>query len=109
MSSLREARDAVSVVKYQAVLYRLRDCRKKAGLTQAEAAAVIGIKTSGFSSIERGEAPLRVLHVFKLCRAYGVSPMFVMTGLPEIDGLAQQHNALRRAIDDIAEIIDGVR
>jgi transcriptional regulator with XRE-family HTH domain len=49
----------------------LRELRRRAGLTQVEAAKIIGIRSTFVSLIERGERGMRWHTLRALLRAYG--------------------------------------
>ena len=52
----------------------IREARKKAGLTQAEAAEALGIRQSFISDIERGERRVDVIEFLQLCKIYQCDP-----------------------------------
>ena len=85
---------------YIQVITALRDARHAAGLTQAQAAARIGMSRVWIGKIECCELRLDVLHFAALCRAYGLRPARLMRGLGEElsdeDGsLLTYHTAVR--------------
>lgn len=49
----------------------LQQARKKAGLTQEEAAAVINVARTTITAIEKGERPMKADELIKLAQAYG--------------------------------------
>lgn len=54
------------------MLTGLRNARIRAGLTQAQAGALIGAGQSTFAKYERGALALRAADALTLCRAFGV-------------------------------------
>ena len=58
---------------------RAKLARKRAGLTQVEAAKASGVNQSDISKIERGDT-LRSVGTLSLAKAYGVSPHWLDTG-----------------------------
>jgi HTH-type transcriptional regulator / antitoxin HipB len=60
-----------SASEYAALGEALRQLRRRAGLTQAQAAERIGIRSTFVSLIERGERGMRWHTLLALLRAYG--------------------------------------
>lgn len=61
---------------YSALADRLREARKLAGLTQAEAAARLGKPQSFISKCESGERRLDVIELKAFAQLYGKSLVF---------------------------------
>ena len=57
----------------------LASARRAAGMSQAEAAAVIGKSQSVYSKIERGVVRLAAADLAKLAAAWGVCPSRLLT------------------------------
>lgn len=51
---------------------RIRDLRKKSGLTQSELAERIGLSTNFIGMVERGERNTSVDKIFKLAKAFDI-------------------------------------
>ena len=51
---------------------RIRDLRKKSGLTQSELAERIGFSTNFIGMVERGERNTSVDKIFKLAKAFDI-------------------------------------
>lgn len=58
---------------------KIRIIRKKAGLTQIEAAERASLSDRAYADIERGEANMRVETLLRICRALKVSPDEILT------------------------------
>lgn len=50
----------------------MRSARLAAGLSQVEAATLLGVRQNLLSDIERGERRVDVVEFVKFCRAYGI-------------------------------------
>lgn len=59
---------------------RLRKQRKKMGLTQEEAAELLGISTTYYGEIERGNRKLSVPRVLTVYERMGLEPTYLLTG-----------------------------
>ena len=57
--------------EYKRLLDALRDARKKAGLTQIEAAERLQRPQSFVAKIENGERRVDVIELAEICHAYG--------------------------------------
>jgi transcriptional regulator with XRE-family HTH domain len=57
----------------------LRECRKKAGLTQEELALEAGIERNYVSLIELGRNQPTITMIFKLAKALNIKPSKLMT------------------------------
>ena len=60
-----------SADEYAALGHAMRELRRAAGLTQVEAAKIVGIRSTFVSLIERGERGMRWHTLLALLRAYG--------------------------------------
>jgi transcriptional regulator with XRE-family HTH domain len=60
-----------SAAEYAALGRALRELRHSAGLTQQQAAEIIGIRSTFISLIERGERGMRWHTLLAMLRAYG--------------------------------------
>lgn len=58
--------------EYESFLRRLRDARRKAGLTQLEAARALGKPQSFISKCESGERRVDVVELKAFAKVYGV-------------------------------------
>ncbi|MBS7398232.1 MAG: helix-turn-helix transcriptional regulator [Ruminiclostridium sp.] len=57
---------------------RLQKCRKEKGISQKEAADILGISKRAYESYERGERDLSTLMLLKICTFYGVSSDYML-------------------------------
>lgn len=65
----------------QLILDRLALARKRAGLSQGQAAQLMGYTaTSTISHYESGARELSLENFLKLCDLYGISPLWAITG-----------------------------
>ena len=62
-----------SAAEYAALGRALRELRRSAGLTQKQAAEIVGIRSTFVSLIERGERGMRWHTLLAMLRAYGAS------------------------------------
>ncbi len=69
-------------VRRQRLGRRLRDARRRTGLTQAEAAGRTAMSASALSEIERGRRRLDALALARLARLCRVDPGWLATGEP---------------------------
>jgi len=53
--------------------------RKKAGLTQAQAAEAAGLSNNAYAEIERGIVNTSVESIMQICRAFHITPNDIMT------------------------------
>lgn len=67
--------------RYQYLLVRLKEARYQAGLTQAEAAALLGKTQSYISKVESGERRVGFIELEDLAAAYG-RPLEYFATLP---------------------------
>ena len=59
---------------------RLRKRRKEMGLTQKEAADLLGISTTYYGEIERGVRKITVDRVLSIYEGMGLEPTYLLTG-----------------------------
>lgn len=59
---------------------RLRLQRKKLGLTQEQAAELLGISTTYYGEIERGNRKISVQRVLMVYEKMGLEPTYLLTG-----------------------------
>jgi len=95
---------------------RLKELRKKLGLSQTEFGERIGAETSTISNIERNERKLTERMLISICHIYNVNETWLRTGegemlnpIPtdEIDRLAARyglHEAAKRAVKIFVEL-----
>lgn len=71
----------------QAIKARLVAARKRAGLTQTQAAQLVGLaRASSLSQYENDRSIPNLWLFLHLCEVYGVSPVWALTGVnPEFD------------------------
>lgn len=66
---------------YQKVVVGLAALRRKAGMTQVEMAAVMGVDQAQISKFERSERRMDIIDFVRYCEALGSEPGGVLTGL----------------------------
>lgn len=66
---------------HERMLKLLLAARKKAGLTQVEAAGLLGCRQTFLSKIERGERRLDVIEFIVICQAYKADPSGIIKTL----------------------------
>lgn len=69
---------------------RISVLRKKAGLTQSDLAAELGLTGSMVSRIERGIAELSSRHIEKLASIFGVSQAAILDDVVDLDAVAKE-------------------
>lgn len=70
----------------QGVGSRIAERRKQLGLTQEQAAEMSGLSAQFFACVERGIKNIRAENLLRVCRAFGVSADYLLTGQPsELD------------------------
>ena len=74
---------------HERMLELLLAARKQAGITQVEAAALLGCRQTFLSKIERGERRLDVIEFLVICRVYQADPTAIIKAL-------SRHASLRR-------------
>ncbi len=62
---------------------RLKEARKLAGLSQAQAASVLGIHRPSVSEIESGNRRISAEELSELCETYDVAPDWILGRSPE--------------------------
>jgi transcriptional regulator with XRE-family HTH domain len=77
---------------------RLRNARRKRGMTQDELASILGTNQSHVSNVERGDRGLTIQQLVKLCSALRVSPNEILgeTKQGKDNGLIKDRRFLRR-------------
>lgn len=76
---------------------RLLMIRKRAGLTQMEAAEKAGLSVRAYADIERGTVNMRVETLLQICQALYVTPNDLLT--KEEETLASQRDELLAHLD----------
>ncbi len=66
------------------VIKRLKEARKKIGLTQTAMAESIGIKPASYSEWERGVTNIPQVRLFQICTLHGISKEWLETGEGEM-------------------------
>lgn len=69
------------------ILGRMTTARKQAGLSQSQAARLLGLGgASSLSPIETGEVPLTLERFLKMCELYDISQEWALSGVnPDFD------------------------
>jgi len=90
---------------------RLQHARKKRGLTQADAAEILGVARTTVTAIEKGERRLEARELIKLANAFGRPVSDFVAERPNIEPLEVQFRAaIRRSDEDeqkITRVIEG--
>lgn len=75
------------MVNMEQVLERLVDARKYTGLSQTQAANLIGLAgASSLSDVETGRCKMTLERFIELCYVYNAEPVWVLTGInPKFD------------------------
>jgi transcriptional regulator with XRE-family HTH domain len=60
------------------IAHRIREARRRRGLTQVELAALLGTNQTYVSSIELAGRGLTIYQLFRLCEALNVSPIEIL-------------------------------
>jgi DNA-binding XRE family transcriptional regulator len=76
--------DMVTAVRREAVGSRMRDLRKRAGLTQAQVAAAARLSRYFYREVEAGRRTLSLDNVFAIAAALGTDPRDLFTDLPAV-------------------------
>lgn len=91
---------------------RLRELRKKAGLTQTALANLTGVSQPAISQIENDETPITIDHMRTFARIFGVIPADLLTDDDNPDRLNSEERDLlehfRSAAEDQQEMIKRV-
>ena len=66
---------------HERMLELLLAARRKAGLTQVQAAGLLGCRQTFLSKIERGERRLDVIEFIVICQAYKADPTAIIKAL----------------------------
>ena len=72
-------------MQYRAFLSKLRESRKKAGVSVEELANLLNIKWRQYYMIEAGKSPLKMEDYFLLCERFGVSLTYFLTEKEQTD------------------------
>lgn len=86
---------------------RLVLARKRAGLSQGQAAKLVGMNAASSLSQHENDRSIPTLELFlRLCKVYGVSPVWALTGInPDFDATEILRSA-SGASKDIMQIVD---
>jgi transcriptional regulator with XRE-family HTH domain len=89
------------------IMKRLVLARKRAGLSQGQAAKLVGLDFAFvIEEYEAGQGDLTLSRFLKLCDIYGVSPVWALTGVnPDFDA-ASVLEVMGRVTEDSAAILD---
>ena len=96
-------------MKIQEILERLVTARKAAGLSQFQAARLGRMTHPELELIESGAVPLEMGLYLKLCELYGVSEIWVLTGINPYFNPARAAEAATRSgmpPDEIGDFLE---
>ena len=80
---------------------RLQLARKRQGLTQADAARIIGVARTTVTAVEKGDRRIKASELMKLAEAYGREVSDFVTDRPIIDRpVVQFRSAFSRTVED---------
>lgn len=66
--------------QHDAILVRLLEARKAAGMNQEEVGGYFGITSNAIGKWERGQTPVTLSNIFKLAALYETDPLYILTG-----------------------------
>ncbi len=90
-----------------AILERLATARKVAGLTQTQAAKLLGLQTAqGLCDIEKGRNPLTMERFLTMCEIYLIDQVWALTGVNQDFDPAPVVEGARKAGMAAAELAD---
>lgn len=112
--------ELVSDSPINAILKRLTRAREQAGLSQSQAAKLIGMSSgSAISHYESGARELSVVTLLELCKVYDVSEAWVLTGINPnftdeqrqavIDAYAKNINIAIEDLHTTLELLESLR
>ncbi len=96
---------------YKHVGDNVRAARKKAKVTQAKLAEVLGLSTSHFSGMERGKKKFTIAHIVTIARYLDVPAATMLTGLTsegvdvEIPRNETLNFPVKQAVQDFCQLI----
>jgi len=76
------SREALQSKEYRRFAKRLREARERAGLSQEQAAKLMGHHQRFVSRCETGERRVDAVEFRDICRAYGLPPSHFLDGFP---------------------------
>lgn len=92
------------------ILKRLAKARELAGLSQGQVAHLLGMESAAtISHYESGLRKLTVIMLLRLCEAYDVSVIWIMTGTnPDFDPtpIMEAASRLKMSAEDFDKIMD---
>lgn len=109
--------DAVTEMPLETIGQRISFARERAGLSTAQAARRLGVKTRTLTRWERDENEPRPNRLVMLALMLGVSPAWLLQGAdgfepqlaaPGTTDIRDQLAAVRRAIGELSGIVDGL-
>lgn len=81
----------------------LQQARKQSGLTQADAAKLLGVGRTTLTAVEAGQRPLQASELLKLAEAYGRNVSDFVRGRPVVEPFAPQFRSAATAATHTAE------
>jgi transcriptional regulator with XRE-family HTH domain len=84
------------LVPHDVVGSRVRQFRRRAGLTQAALANEIGSDQASIANVEKGRRGISVTQLLRLCRVMGVSPSELLAERPPSPAPLEDRRLLRR-------------
>ncbi len=80
---------------------RIRNKRRRSGLTQTELAARIGYSSNGLAKIERGESDPKFSALVRISTALGITIRWLVA--PQTDSEAQRLDEILESVEEIRE------
>lgn len=78
------------IFDFRTIGNKLLYIRKKAGLTQAEAAEKAGLSDRTYADIERGTVNMRIETILRICHALKITPDEILTEEKDYDLFSQK-------------------
>lgn len=99
-------------INYERIGARLREARKRNGMTQKYVADHLDIETNSYSNLERGAQPINLKRIIELCILYGIKPGYLLDDCcPELlridhqspEDASDEHKALCSILENCSD------